>query len=241
MVDTSREEHRMMIFSNDNDSIQSYLIQGGDLADGMQPGEIPNGILTQKIHAESYTVTLYALLKSYGLIPVVRIKPRIRFRRSNYDKLSSSAPLCYGSDDIVQFAELKRGDDTVEGGDYNQLAQFFGDAPVIENLSTDPALQLVLQRDLFLRQPPFKVKTKVFGAAPDQKGIPIGSFLDALNDPTRTEAIFKKFPSGDEFALDLWEPLEPFGSVEFQFGLYSRYERLDCVRELGKIVTLSDK
>ena len=229
MVDTSREEHRMMIFSNDNDSIQSYLIQGGDLADGMQRGEIPNGILTQKIHAESYTVTLYALLKSYGLIPVVRIKPRIRFRRSNYDKLSSSAPLCYGSDDIVQFAELKRGDDTVEGGDYDQLAQFFGDAPVIENLSTDPALQLVLQRDLFLRQPPFKVKTKVFGAAPDQKGIPIGSFLDALNDPKRTEAIFKQFPSGDEFALDLLEALEPFGSVEFQFGLYSRYERLDCV------------
>ena len=229
MVDTSREEHRMMIFSNDNDSIQSYLIQGGDLADGMQPGEIPNGILTQKIHAESYTVTLYALLKSYGLIPVVRIKPRIRFRRSNYDKLSSSAPLCYGSDDIVQFAELKRGDDTVEGSDYDQLAQFFGDAPVIENLSTDPALQLVLQRDLFLRQPPFKVKTKVFGAAPDQKGIPIGSFLDALNDPKRTEAIFKQFPSGDEFALDLLEALEPFGSVEFQFGLYSRYERLDCV------------
>ena len=229
MVDTSREEHRMMIFSNDNDSIQSYLIQGGDLADGMQRGEIPNGILTQKIHAESYTVTLYALLKSYGLIPVVRIKPRIRFRRSNYDKLSSSAPLCYGSDDIVQFAELKRGDDTVEGGDYDQLAQFFGDAPVIENLSTDPALQLVLQRDLFLRQPPFKVKTKVFGAAPDQKGIPIGSFLDALNDPKRTEAIFKQFPSGDEFALDLLETLEPFGSVEFQFGLYSRYERLDCV------------
>ena len=113
MVDTSREEHRMMIFSNDSDSIQSYLIQGGDLTDGMQPGETPNGILTQKIHAESYTVTLYALLKSYGLIPVVRIKPRIRFRRSNYDKLSSSAPLCYGSDDIVQFAELKRGDDTV--------------------------------------------------------------------------------------------------------------------------------
>ena len=229
MVDTSREEHRMMIFSNDNDSIQSYLIQGSDLADGMQRGEIPNGILTQKIHAESYTVTLYALLKSYGLIPVVRIKPRIRFRRSNYDKLSSSAPLCYGSDDIVQFAELKRGDDTVEGGDYDQLAQFFGDAPVIENLSTDPALQLVLQRDLFLRQPPFKVKTKVFGAAPDQKGIPIGSFLDALNDPKRTEAIFKQFPSGDEFALDLLEALEPFGSVEFQFGLYSRYERLDCV------------
>ena len=229
MVDTSREEHRMMIFSNDNDSIQSYLIQGGGLADGMQRGEIPNGILTQKIHAESYTVTLYALLKSYGLIPVVRIKPRIRFRRSNYDKLSSSAPLCYGSDDIVQFAELKRGDDTVEGGDYDQLAQFFGDAPVIENLSTDPALQLVLQRDLFLRQPPFKVKTKVFGAAPDQKGIPIGSFLDALNDPKRTEAIFKQFPSGDEFALDLLEALEPFGSVEFQFGLYSRYERLDCV------------
>ncbi len=229
MVDTSREEHRMMIFSNDNDSIQSYLIQGSDLADGMQRGEIPNGILTQKIHAESYTVTLYALLKSYGLIPVVRIKPRIRFRRSNYDKLSSSAPLCYGSDDIVQFAELKRGDDTVEGGDYDQLAQFFGDAPVIENLSTDPALQLVLQRDLFLRQPPFKVKTKVFGAAPDQKGIPIGSFLDALNDSKRTEAIFKQFPSGDEFALDLLEALEPFGSVEFQFGLYSRYERLDCV------------
>ena len=229
MVDTSREEHRMMIFSNDSDSIQSYLIQGGDLTDGMQPGETPNGILTQKIHAESYTVTLYALLKSYGLIPVVRIKPRIRFRRSNYDKLSSSAPLCYGSDDIVQFAELKRGDDTVEGGDYNQLAQFFGDAPDIEDLSADPVLQLVLQRDLFLRQPPFKVKTKVFGAAPDQRGIPIGIFLDALNDPMRTEAIFKQFPSGDEFALDLLEALEPFGSVEFQFGLYSRYERLDCV------------
>ena len=155
MVDTSREEHRMMIFSNDSDSIQSYLIQGGDLTDGIQPGETPNGILKENLNADSYTVTLYALLKSYGLIPVVRIKPRIRFRRSNYDKLSSSAPLCYGSDDIVQFAELKRGDDTVEGGDYNQLAQFFGDAPVIEDLSADPVLQLVLQRDQFLRQPPF--------------------------------------------------------------------------------------
>ncbi|MDP7279358.1 MAG: hypothetical protein QGG39_05690, partial [Candidatus Poribacteria bacterium] len=119
MVDTSREEHRMMIFSNDSDSIQSDLIQGDDLADGMRSGEIQNGILTQKIHTESYTVTLYALLKNYGLIPVVRIKPRIRFRRSNYDNLSSSAPLCYGSDDIVQFAELKRGDDTAEGGDYS--------------------------------------------------------------------------------------------------------------------------
>jgi hypothetical protein len=229
MVDTSREEHRMMIFSNDSDSIQSDLIQGDDLANGMRSGKIPNGILTQKIHTESYTVTLYALLKNYGLIPVVRIKPRIRFRRSNYDNLSSSAPLCYGSDDIVQFAELKRGDDTAEGADYSQLAQFFGDAPAIENLSADPALQLVSQRDLFLRQPPFKVKTKVFGAAPDQSGIPIGSFLDALNDPKQTEAIFKQFPSGDEFALDLLEALEPFGTVEFQFGLYSRYERLDCV------------
>ena len=60
MVDTSREEHRMMIFSNDSDSIQSYLIQGGDLTDGMQLGETPNGILTQNPAATMTKVLLQA-------------------------------------------------------------------------------------------------------------------------------------------------------------------------------------
>ena len=49
----------------------------------------------------------------------MRIKPRIRFTRSNYDNLSSSAPLCYQADDLVQFAELKRGDDVIESGNFS--------------------------------------------------------------------------------------------------------------------------
>ena len=219
MVDNSREEHRMIIFSNDSEMVQSHLIQEH------------NGpaILTQKLHDESYTVTLYALLKNYGLIPVMRIKPRIRFNRSNYDNLSSSAPLCYQADDLVQFAELKRGADIVSGSNHELLGEFFGDAPTIDNLSADPAHHLSAQRDLFLKQPPFKSKTKVFGTTQSQSGIPIGRFLDALNDPKKTESVFSQYPSGNEFARDLLEAIEPFGAVEFQFGLYSRYERRDCV------------
>ena len=219
MVDNSREEHRMMIFSNDSETVQSHLIKGTS----------KRGLLRQKIHDESYTVTLYALLKNYGLIPVMRIKPRIRFTRSNYDNLSSSAPLCYQADDLVQFAELKRGDDVIESGNYDLLEDFFGDATTIENLSADPAQHLTAQRDLFLKQPPFKSKTKVFGSNMSQSGIPIGHFLDGLNSPQKTEAIFSQYPSGNEFARDLLEAIEPFGEVEFQFGLYSRYERRDCV------------
>ena len=63
----------------------------------------------------------------------------------------------------------------------------------------------------------------------DMQGIPIGKFLDALNHPKQTEVIFKPFPKGEEFAKDLLEVLEPFSHLEFEFGIYSRYERRDCV------------
>ena len=101
MVDHSREEHRMMIFGNDSDLVQEHLVRDGEATE-------KNRILQRKTHAESYTVTLYILLKNYGLIPVIRIKPRIRFRRSNYDNFSSSAPLRVGLDDTVDYAELKQ-------------------------------------------------------------------------------------------------------------------------------------
>ena len=145
--------------------------------------------LTLKRYAESYTVTLYILLKNYGLIPVIRIKPRIRFRRSNYDNFSSSAPLRFGLDDTVDFAELKQSI-TSEDVDLELLEQFFGDAPTMHDLDNYPALQFVSQRDLFLRQPPFKTKTKIIGMGPEMQGIPIGKFLDALNHSKQTEKIF---------------------------------------------------
>ena len=227
MVDDSREEHRMIIFGNDSDPVQEHLIR----EDGADGGfSTQSGILERKIHAESYTVTLYALLKDYGLIPVFRIKPRIRFRRFNYDNQASSAPLRYNLNDIVDFAEVKRGIESGEPVDNTVQEEVFGDAPTLEGLSDDPALQLVSQRDLFLRNPPFKTKTKVFGGEDgDAHGIPIGKFLDALNYPAQTESIFKSFPQGSEFAADLLEALEPFHHLEFEFGVYSRYERRDCV------------
>ena len=227
MVDDSREEHRMIIFSNDSDPVQEHLIRE-ESVDKDMPTQ--NGILERKIHAESYTVTLYALLKDYGLIPVFRIKPRIRFHRFNYDNQASSAPLRYNLDDIVDFAEVKRGIESGEPVDSVVQEQVFGDAPTLKGLSDDPALQLVSQRDLFLRNPPFKTKTKVFGGEDDHtQGIPIGKFLDALNYPAQTQSIFRPFPQGSSFATDLLEALEPFHHLEFQFGVYSRYERRDCV------------
>ena len=227
MVDDSREEHRMIIFGNDSDPIQGHLIRENSLDRGIST---QNGILERKIHAESYTVTLYALSKDYGLIPVFRIKPRIRFHRFNYDNQASSAPLRYNLDDIVDFAEVKRGIESTENVDNTIQEEVFGDAPTLEGLSDDPALQLVAQRDLFLRNPPFKTKTKVFGGEDnDVQGIPIGKFLDALNYPAQTQSIFKPFPQGSVFATDLLEALEPFNHLEFQFGVYSRYERRDCV------------
>lgn len=227
MVDDSREEHRMIIFGNDSDPVQEHLIR----EDGLDRGtSTQNGILDRKIHAESYTVTLYALLKDYGLIPVFRIKPRIRFHRFNYDNQASSAPLRYNLDDIVDFAEVKRGIESGEPVDNTIQEQVFGDAPTLKGLSDDPALQLVSQRDMFLRNPPFKTKTKVFGGEDAEiQGIPIGKFLDALNYPAQTQSIFNPFPQGSAFATDLLEALEPFHHLEFQFGVYSRYERRDCV------------
>jgi hypothetical protein len=225
MVDDSREEHRMLILGNDSDHVQEHLIRNETSRNSVSK----DGILERKIHAESYTVTLYALLKDYGLTPVIRIKPRIRFHRSNYDNLSSSAPLRYYLDDPVHFAELKRGVDLTEKADNMEPERVFGDAPTVENLSEDAALQLVAQRDLFLRQPPFKTKTKVFGQGSDIRGIPIGRFLDALNHPQKAEEIFKPFPQGVEFARTLREELAPYENLEFRFGLYSRYERRDCV------------
>ena len=227
MVDDSREEHRMIIFGNDSDPVQEHLIREESVDRGIST---QNGILERKIHAESYTVTLYALLKDYGLIPVFRIKPRIRFHRFNYDNQASSAPLRYNLDDIVDFAEVKRGIESGEPVDSALQEQVFGDAPTLKGLSDDPALQLVSQRDLFLRNPPFKTKTKVFGGEDGAtQGIPIGKFLDALNYPAQTQSIFKSFPQGSSFATDLLEALEPFHHLEFQFGVYSRYERRDCV------------
>ena len=225
LVDDNREEHRMMIFGNDSRRVQERLIVEGEAK--------PDRILAQKVHADSYTVTLYVLLKDYGLTPVFRIKPRIRFHRSNYDNLSSSAPLQYSCDDIIHFAELKRGVDLTEKIDDVKLAEILGDAPALKDIADDVALQLVSQRDVSLRNPPFKTKTKVFGKSEDEgveeEGIPIGTFLDALNQPQRTEQIFKRFARGSEFARDLREALAPYQGFEFQFGLYSRYERRDCV------------
>ncbi len=225
LVDDNREEHRMMIFGNDSRYVQDRLIH--------EAHENPGGILAQKVHAQSYTVTLYVLLKHYGLTPVFRIKPRIRFQRSNYDNLSSSAPLQYSLDDIIHFAELKRGIDLTEKLDDTKLAEILGDAPTLVELEQDHALQLVSQRDVSLRNPPFKTKTKVFGQGEEggveEGGIPIGKFLDALNQPQNTEQIFKEFSRGTDFARDLREALDPLSNFEFQFGLYSRYERRDCV------------
>ena len=233
LVDDNREEHRMMIFGNDSSLVQDRLIVENDAA--------RDGILAQKVHVDSYTVTLYVLLKDYGLTPVFRIKPRIRFHRSNYDNLSSSAPIRYSLDDIIHFAELKRGVDLTEKIDDVKLAEILGDAPALKDVADDPALQLVSQRDVSLRNPPFKTKTKVFGKSEDEGveegGIPIGTFLDALNQPQRTEQIFKRFARGSEFARDLREALSPYEDFEFQFGLYSRYERRDCVLASGDAET----
>ena len=225
LVDDNREEHRMMIFGNDSRLVQERLIVENDAK--------RDRILAQKVHEDSYTVTLYVLLKDYGLAPVFRIKPRIRFHRSNYDNLSSSAPLQYSVDDIIHFAELKRGIDLTEKIDDAKLAEILGDAPALKDLADDAALQLVSQRDVSLGNPPFKTKTKIFGKNEDEGveegGIPIGTFLDALNQPQRTAQIFKRFSRGSEFARDLREALAPYKDFEFQFGLYSRYERRDCV------------
>ena len=229
LVDDNREEHRMIIFGNDSRLVQERLITEGDTN--------RDGILAQKVHEDSYTVTLYVLLKDYGLTPVFRIKPRIRFHRSNYDNLSSSAPLRYSLDDIIHFAELKRGVGLTEKIDDVKLAEILGDAPALKDVADDAALQLVSQRDVSLRDPPFKTKTKVFGKSEnegvEEGGIPIGTFLDALNQPQRTEQIFKRFARGSEFARDLREALAPYEDFEFQFGLYSRYERRDCVLANG--------
>jgi hypothetical protein len=229
LVDDNREEHRMMIFGNDSRLVQERLIVEKDTKH--------DGILAQKVHVDSYTVTLYVLLKDYGLTPVFRIKPRIRFHRSNYDNLSSSAPLRYSSDDIIHFAELKRGVDLTEKIDDVKLAEILGDAPALKNVADDVAVQLVSQRDVSLRNPPFKTKTKIFGKSEDagveEGGIRIGTFLDALNQPKRTEQIFRRFARGSEFARDLREALLPYEDFEFQFGLYSRYERRDCVLASG--------
>ena len=229
LVDDNREEHRMMIFGNDSRLVQERLIVEDDAK--------RDGILAQKVHEDSYTVTLYVLLKDYGLTPVFRIKPRIRFHRSNYDNLSSSAPLQYNLDDIIHFAELKRGVDLTEKIDDAKLAEILGDAPALKDIADDAALQLVSQRDVSLRNPPFKTKTKVFGKSEDEGveegGIRIGTFLDALNQPKQTEQIFKRFARGSEFARDLREALSPYETFEFQFGLYSRYERRDCVLANG--------
>ena len=233
LVDDNREEHRMMIFGNDSRLVQEWLIAEGD--------RNRDGILAQKVHEDSYTVTLYALLKDYGLTPVFRIKPRIRFHRSNYDNLSSSAPLRYSFDDIIHFAELKRGVDLTEKIDDVKLAEILGDAPALKDVGDDAALQLVSQRDVSLRNPPFKTKTKVFGESEDEGveegGIRIGTFLDALNQPKRTEQIFRRFARGNEFARDLRDALGPYDDFEFQFGLYSRYERRDCVLASGDAET----
>ncbi len=233
LVDDNREEHRMMIFGNDSRLVQDELI--------VESNAKREGILAQKVHADSYTVTLYVLLKDYGLTPVFRIKPRIRFHRSNYDNLSSSAPIRYSLDDIIHFAELKRGVDLTEKVDDVKLAEILGDAPALKDVTDDPALHLVSQRDVSLRNPPFKTKTKVFGQSEDQGveegGIRIGTFLDALNQPQNTEQIFKRFAKGSEFARDLREALAPYEDFEFQFGLYSRYERRDCVLANGDAET----
>ena len=65
MVDDSREEHRMMIFGNNSDPVQEHLIKG-EGSRGVVPTS--DGILERKIHEQSYTVTLYALLKEENIV-----------------------------------------------------------------------------------------------------------------------------------------------------------------------------
>lgn len=221
-VDDSREEHRMFVKLND-----SNLVLARSIVNESIPGvKKKEGILTRKTHEESYTSTLYVVLEHYGMTPISRIKPRVRFKRSGYDGLSSSNPILFPPDSVVNFVELKKPENKPKP---DSLEDIFCDGPVLQQLADDPALRLVSQLDTFLMQPPVKTKSKVMGNEDGRKGIPFLDFLEALNKPDKSEKIFREYKHGVEFAKDLRQAIEPFIGLEFKFGVYSRYERRDCV------------
>jgi len=224
-VDDEREEHRMLIRLNDfNPILASLLI-------GQEHEEIQNqeGILRQKVHDHPYTITLYCLLKDYGMTPISRIKPRVHFSRRErlYDDVSAGSPVLFPLNAKVDFVEFKFSSDKEETSDQHTLRHVFGDSRTLEHLANDPAAMLVAQHDLFLMKPPVKLKTKLssFG----DNGVPIGEFIGALNNPKKASRIFQRYHGGKEFAHDLRQVLEPFEGLEFTFGIYSRYKRWDCV------------
>ena len=225
MIDFNREEHRMLINLNDIDPIMSKLIIGEEF------GKVKSkeGILKQRIHDKPYTITLYAVLKDYGMIPISRIKPRVRFSRKGYDNASSYSPILFPKNSTVDFVEFKTKNDEIDKIDLEELQKVFADGPALEDLLNDPAQLLVSQHDTFLMNPAPKSKTKVTSFGLGQNGIPIVEFLDALNSPNESSRIFKKFGGGEEFAKELKENLEEFEGLEFKFGVYSRYKRWDCV------------
>ena len=224
-VDDEREEHRMLIRLNDFNPVLASLLIGQE-HEAIQNQE---GILRQKVHDHPYTITLYCLLKNYGMTPISRIKPRVHFsRRENlYDDVSAGSPVQFSLDAKVDFVEFKYSDEKENIADKNLLRQVFGDASTLDNLADNPAEMLVAQHDLFLMKPPVKLKTRLssFG----DNGVPIGEFIEALNNPKKAEQLFSQYSGGKEFARDLRIVLEPFEGLEFNFGIYSRYKRWDCV------------
>tara|TARA_Y100000310_G_C20701175_1_gene830018 strand:+ start:5035 stop:6603 length:1569 start_codon:yes stop_codon:yes gene_type:complete len=219
MVDDSREEHRMLIRMNDAPPLFSRIISSKDNE---------GGFLKQKIHEEPNTITLYILSKEYGMTPINRIKPRVRFNRKSYDGLSSGAPTIFPSDAVVDFIEFKYPDSKAKKTDISQLQKIFADGTYIKHLERDAVRQLVAQHDVFLMEPPVKSKTKMNSYVP-KKGIPMLQFLEAINNPKKTVKIFSKFKGGRKFSKDLLEAIIPFKGLEFKFGIYSRYQRIDCV------------
>ena len=140
MIDDSREEHRMFIRLNDSNPALARSIVNESIP-GIGRKE---GILVRKTHEDSYTNTLYVVLEYYGMTPISRIKPRVRFKRSVYDGLSSSSPIIFLPDSFINFAELKRSDERPKKEiDEQGLQRFFCDGPIIQKLADDPALELV--------------------------------------------------------------------------------------------------
>ncbi len=225
-VDDSREEHRMLMRLNDIDPIMAKLIIGEE------HGDIRNkeGMLKQKVHAMPYTITLYAMLKDYGMTPVNRVKPRVRLCRNGpYDNFASFSPILFPDDASVNLVEFKYRNENPELVDPQLLQRIFSDGPICKNMASDPAALLVAQHDLFLMQPPVKNKSKIEKQESGKEGIPLGEFLEALNNPAKTVKIFSKYQYGKQFAKALMTTLEPFMGLEFEFGIYSRYKRRDCV------------
>jgi hypothetical protein len=228
-VDNEREEHRMLIRINDSSPTLAKLIIGE------VHGEIKNkeGILKQKVHEKPYTITLYALLDDYGMTPISRIKPRVRFNRKGYDDVASGSPVHFSLDDTVDLVEFKHAVPNAEVVDISILQKIFFDGPVQKRIEDDDAAWLIAQHDVLLMKPPVKTKSKITSfetiRAGTKNGIPIGEFLEALNNPKKAERIFQRYKGGKGFAGDLLRELEPYTGLDFRFGIYSRYRRWDCV------------